>query len=102
MCGENLELEKVLKNDYYEEMARRKATDTLFSIFLALILIFTFILLVSIVDMEFALFVCKFLGCILAILFGALLLNKFTKIVVSIVVKLLDKYWEDWWKCLLD
>ena len=102
MCGENLELEKVLKNDYYKEMARRKATDTLCNIFLALILIFTFILLVSIVDMEFALFVCKFLGCILAILFGALLLNKFTKIVVSIVVKLLDKYWEDWWKCLLD
>ena len=100
MCGENLELEKVLKNDYYEEMARRKATDTLFSIFLALILIFTFILLVSIVDMEFALFVCKFLGCIIATILGAILLNKFTKIVVSIAVKLLNKYWKDWWKCL--
>ena len=100
MCGENLELEKVLKNDYYEEMARRKATDTLFSIFLALILIFTFILLVSIVDMELALFVCKFLCCIIATILGAILLNKFTKIIVSIVVKLLDKYWKNWWKCL--
>ena len=100
MCGENLELEKVLKNDYYEEMARREATNTLFNIFLAFILVFTFILLVSIVDMEFALFVCKFLGCIIAIILGAILLNKFTKTIVSIVVKLLDKYWKDWWKCL--
>lgn len=100
MCGENLELEKVLKNDYYEEMARRKATDTLFSIFLALILIFTFILLVSIVDMELALFVCKFLGCIIATILGVILLNKFTKIIVTVAVKLLNKYWKDWWKYL--
>ena len=102
MYGENLKVEQVLKNDYYTEMARRKATNTLFNIFLAFILVFTTILIISIVDVEFALFLCKFIGCILAILFGALLLNKFTKIVVSIVVKLLDKYWEDWWKCLLD
>ena len=100
MRGENLEVEKVLKNDYYNEMLRRRATDTLFNLFLALILIFTFILLISIVDMESALFVCKFLGCIIAIILGALLLNKFTKIIVSIVVKLLDKYWKDWWQCL--
>ena len=100
MCRENLEVEKVLKNDYYEEMARRKATDTLFNIFLALILIFTFILLVSIVDMDSALFVCKFIGCIIAIILGVLLLNKFTEIIVSIVVKLLDKYWKGWWKYL--
>lgn len=100
MRGENLEVEKVLKNDYYEEMARRKATDTLFSIFLALILIFTFILLISIVDMESALFVCKFIGCIIAIILGALLLNKFTKIIVTVAVKLLNKYWKDWWKYL--
>lgn len=100
MRGENLEVEKVLKNDYYNEMLRRRATDTLFNLFLALILISTFILLISIVDMESALFVCKFLGCIIAIILGALLLNKFTKIIVSIVVKLLDKYWKDWWQCL--
>ena len=100
MRGENLEVEKVLKNDYYNEMFRRRATDTLFNLFPALILIFTFILLISIVDMESALFVCKFLGCIIAIILGALLLNKFTKIIVSIVVKLLDKYWKDWWQCL--
>ena len=100
MCGENLELEKVLKNDYYKEMARRKATDTLFNIFLAFILVFTTILIISIVDMDFALFVCKFLFCIIATILGAILLNKFTKIIVSIVVKLLDKYWKDWWKCL--
>ena len=100
MYGEDLEVEKALKNDYYKEMARRKATDTLFNIFLAFILVFTTILIISIVDTEFALFVCKFLGCIIATILGAILLNKFTKIIVSIVVKLLDKYWKDWWKCI--
>ena len=106
--GEDLlEIERKVSNmtstiekDYYDSVLKRNATDFLFDIFLAFNVVFTITMLISLFDKEFAIQICKVCGILLAIILSYVFLIKIAKIMAKGTVKLLDKVWKGWWKCI--